>query len=125
MISGPAIPISAWRCRDIRSARLIFLVGALLLQGCASSQFYQTQNDSLVLSLKHKGAGEVLFYSSADNFQPRQAISRDGTLWRVSVPAQDEFSYFFTVDGKRVLPDCRLRETDDFGSQNCLYVQGM
>ena len=32
---------------------------------------------------------------------------------------------FYIVDGAVYLPQCRLKEQDDFGSANCLYIPGM
>jgi hypothetical protein len=42
-------------------------------------------------------------------------------VWKVTLSRLNEFKYFYLVDGKAYLPDCRLRENDDFGSNNCVF----
>jgi hypothetical protein len=32
-----------------------------------------------------------------------------------------EFSYFYVVDGTLYLPSCNYMEYDDFGNKNCIY----
>ena len=51
---------------------------------------------------------------SGDPFQQFQALRDDSGLWMVSLNRVSEFKYFYLVDGKTYLPDCRLRENDDF-----------
>ena len=39
----------------------------------------------------------------------------------VSINASRDFRYFYLVDGKVLIPDCRMVEQDDFGGANCVY----
>jgi hypothetical protein len=108
-------------------SRKILLFGLVLfLSGCARSHYYIDAGGGEVdVYVKEKEAREVLFFSSADHFQPHQAQKMSGGLWRVTMPDRKEIRYFYMIDGKKVLPDCRWREEDDFGSENCVYVRGM
>ena len=47
-------------------------------------------------------------------------LTPDGS-WQISVPGNESFRYFYMIDGKKFLPDCLLRENDDFGGENCIY----
>jgi hypothetical protein len=76
--------------------------------------------DTLTLLLDRPGAAQVALASSLDGFTPRPA-ERASRLWAVSVPAGASFRYFYLVDNQVFLPDCRLREQDDFGAWNCVY----
>jgi hypothetical protein len=46
-------------------------------------------------------------------------------VWINRVPSGREFRYFYSVDGKILVPECALTEKDDFGSENCLYSPGL
>ncbi len=105
--------------------RIVLSAAALAigLFACTPTHFVVVAGDTgflhFFLDLPH--ARKVEFASSLDGYQIhdiRQAPSGD---WEVVVPAGEGFRYFYLVDGLAFVPDCRLRETDDFGSQNCLY----
>ncbi len=49
----------------------------------------------------------------------------DSETWRVTLPGEYEFTYFYMIDGKPFLPPCRFTEKDDFGSENCIFVPDM
>ena len=70
-------------------------------------------------------ARQVYFLSSLDGYKPRKAIRVNNWMWQIDAPDQNEFKYFYKVDGTVYLPNCRLKEQDDFGSQNCIYIPGM
>lgn len=97
----------------------VAVVALLLLSGCAIHS-QTVRNGWVHLSLRAPAAGEVLFVSSLDGYR-RHPLTRDGKLWETAVPARREFRYFYIVDGQVFAPPCRLRERDDFGSENCLY----
>ena len=46
-------------------------------------------------------------------------------MWEVTLSLGDEFRYFYMADGALVLPPCRYKEKDDFGSENCIFVPNL
>ena len=62
----------------------------------------------------------MLLASSHDHFVPREA-RKENKRWVVSLPADSRFRYFYLVDGEIYLPPCRMKENDDFGSENCIF----
>jgi len=95
---------------------------ALCLTGCAATHYHERQSDRVTLYLKMPEARQVAFASSLDDFQLHSAERLENTSWKVTVTTNSEFSYFYFVDGAVYVPECRLYEKDDFGSQNCIYV---
>jgi len=102
------------------------ILAASCLSACAEHHSYQLNGESLTILYENKDANEVIFACSLDRYLYHPALKTKKNLWAVSVPAAGEFSYFYMVDGAVTLPErCHFTEQDDFGSQNCLYVQGM
>jgi hypothetical protein len=99
------------------------LAVVLLITGCADRP-YVLDNDQIRLRMKNGEAREVLFSCSLEGFRLQKAMKVDEATWEVVLPDREEFSYFFIVDGKVHLPNCRYREADDFGTYNCLYKPG-
>lgn len=99
---------------------LPLLSAIFFLAGCAG-HFYREEADRVHLFLKENRAAEVRFASSLDGFELHRLEKRDSGTWQITLPKTDEFRYFYLVDGRVHLPDCPLREMDDFGSSNCLY----
>jgi Pyruvate/2-oxoacid:ferredoxin oxidoreductase delta subunit len=95
-----------------------------VLSGCASSHYVEQQAGGLLFFLQMPDASRVQFSSSADNYILHDTEQNRTGEWRISVPNTDELKYFYVVDGAVYLPECQLRETDDFGSENCLYQSG-
>lgn len=103
----------------------VLTASTLLVTGCSAKHYTQVTEEGLSLYVKIKNVREVLFASSVDHYRYHPAtIVREG-VWKVTIQTQEEFDYFYIVDGVVTLPDCRLRIKDDFGSQNCLYVSTM
>jgi len=102
----------------------LLLISMLVFTGCAG-HYYRKNNDTLSIFLKMPAARHVYFLSALDGYKPRKAIRISGQTWQIDVPAQNEFRYFYKVDGKVYLPNCRMKEQDDFGSRNCIYIPGM
>ncbi|MDD5723490.1 MAG: hypothetical protein PHY29_07080 [Syntrophales bacterium] len=96
------------------------VVALVLFTGCAP-HFHTIRGDGVHLYLRAPSAGEVFFASSLDGYASHPATKNDRGVWEYSVPAQREFRYFYIVDGQVFVPPCRLREQDDFGSENCVY----
>ena len=103
---------------------LFLIISWLVFTGCARL-YYRVNNDTVHIFLKKPHAKQVFFLSSLDGYKPRKAVRVDGQTWQVSASAQTEFKYFYKVDGAVYLPPCPLKEQDDFGSQNCIYIPGM
>jgi len=101
---------------------LPIIVLALVLAGCGSSPIYRVRANTLGLHLNKPNAKKVYFASSLDGFQLHLAEKKGGSTWKVTVPSNREFTYFYMVDGARYIPSCKLKQLDDFGSKNCVYV---
>lgn len=103
--------------------KFLILIVLLLafLPGCASRHSVEQHKDSLVFSLYLPKASRVQFSSSADSFVLHDTVRNKSGSWQLTIHPVEELTYFYIVDGSVYLPDCRLKETDDFGAENCLY----
>lgn len=102
----------------------LFTLLIVILAGC-QSHFYKLKENALYFYLNHPEADSVQFHCSLDGYKAHPAQKTDDYLWEVSVPFTSEFTYFYIVDGDVFLPPCRLKEKDDFGSLNCIFVPGL
>jgi hypothetical protein len=93
----------------------------LFLAGC-SSHSVKRGPEGLQFRLRAKDVRSVVLHCSLDGYLPRRASVEENGVWVVTVPAGHAFRYFYVVDGKVLTPDCRFKERDDFGNENCLYV---
>ncbi len=73
------------------------------------------------LILNAPGARTVQLVTSLKQFAPLAANEIESGRWHVYLPENMPFRYYYRIDGHIFLPDCRQREMDDFGSQNCIY----
>lgn len=64
----------------------------------------------------------VQFASSMDAYELHETRKNNRGFWQIDFQLTPESTYFYIVDGSVHVPDCRFKETDDFGSENCLYV---
>jgi hypothetical protein len=103
---------------------VVLLISVLVFSGCAS-HYYRKNNDTVSFFLKKPDAERVYFLSSLDGYKPRKVARVDSRTWQINTPAKAEFKYFYNVDGAVYLPECRLKEQDDFGSQICIYIPGL
>lgn len=101
-----------------RCLRLLIFVA---LVGCAPRHFVAQSGDRVNLYLDKPEAVEVLFASSIDGYRLHQAQKDRSGVWLVTGPANREFRYFYRVDGRVHVPDCRYRELDDFGTSSCIH----
>ncbi|MBW2061170.1 MAG: hypothetical protein JRI95_06345 [Deltaproteobacteria bacterium] len=92
------------------------------LAGCGGSHHYRVGTNSLYLYLNKSDAVIVYFASSLDGFKLHLAEKKAGSTWAVTLPANRAFTYFYMIDGVHFIPSCRLKQFDDFGSKNCVYV---
>ena len=94
------------------------------LAGC-QSHFYEVKEDTLYFYLNYPEANSVQLRCSFDGYLAHPAKKIDGDMWEVSVPFTSEFAYFYIVNDDVFLPSCRLKEKDDLGSENCIFVPDM
>ena len=91
------------------------------LLGCSASHVVTRCGSQICLVVEAPAAKTVAFASSADGFALLPIRRDHGGRYTATMPAAGEFSYFFVVDGRVYVPECRDREFDDFGGSNCLY----
>jgi len=102
--------------------QIVVLVLAVVFVTWGCSAHYQVINKGYVeMYLTAPQAQSVVLVISGDPFQQVQALCDDSGKWKVTLNRLNEFKYFYLVDGKAYLPDCPLRENDDFGSNNCVF----
>jgi hypothetical protein len=94
-----------------------------LFCGCAL-HYHRSDQSGVTFYLRRPDAKTVFLLSSLNGFAPRAAEHKGGR-WINSLPDGREFRYFYLVDGHLFIPACRLKEKDDFGQENCVYVPRM
>jgi hypothetical protein len=97
----------------------IFLYGQI---GCAAQFSQESEPGSITFLLHRPMARSVQFMSSLDGYTVRDTQPNELGMWKITLPAGENFSYFYRVDGATFLPDCQFQEMDDFGARNCLYL---
>ena len=97
---------------------------SLLCAGCAT-HYNRIEADRVNLYLRMPEAKMVYFSTSLDEFGLYRTEKTESGIWQVAVPATREFTYFYKVDGSIYLPDCELKEKDDFGGENCIFIPDM
>lgn len=95
------------------------MLTAVILTGCAGITFTKTDT-GLKAVFKMKDVSSVSLFASTDGYEEHKADLNDGK-WTVNLPYADEMDYFITADGKQTLPECDMKEFDDFGGQLCVY----
>ena len=93
----------------------------VVLSGCSPQHFIKKDPDSLTLYLRKPEAHRVQFAASIDHFTLHDARQDSRGVWEIKVPASSELKYFYIVDGQVYIPECRFKEKDDFGAENCIY----
>lgn len=107
--------------RPVGAKRALFLaVSACILAGCAGG-YNLPRREAINIYVEKPESREVYFFSSLDGFKPHPAEKQPDGRWMVTTPAGHEFSYFFTADGEHYLPPCRFKESDGYGSRNCVH----
>jgi hypothetical protein len=97
---------------------IIILMG----MSCHATHFHTVRHDTVIFYLNLPGAENVYFAHSLDHYNPHRLRAGKDGKWEFAMAANSEFRYFYIVDGNVYLPDCKFRETDDFGSENCIFV---
>jgi len=102
--------------------RIIMMFLALCTVGCTPQHRVVIQKNTVNITLHLHEVDEVAFASSLDQFQMHQAHQGKHGQWYVSGLPNQEFEYFFLVDGNVMVPECRYTVQDDFGAMNCRYL---
>ena len=100
---------------------LIFVFSAFLMISGCSGRFYRVEDHQVTFYIDLPAAQQVEFAYSLDEFRLHSVQKKRVGTWEISVPADIEFRYFFIVDGALYLPECDIREADDFGYENCIF----
>jgi hypothetical protein len=100
--------------------RFIILIVLIFAFSACKSHHHRIDGNHLILTLRHPDAKKVVLFCSLDGFEPRD-VKKDSYNWVSELPADETFRYFYQVDGKPFVPNCPLREKDDFGLENCIY----
>ena len=101
--------------------RIISVLAAVVVAGGCTAHYHIIYNGNVEMYLSVPQAQSVVLVVSSDPFQQVQARRDASGMWKVTLNRLSEFKYFYLVDGKTYQPDCRLRENDDFGSNNCVF----
>lgn len=102
--------------------QIIFMLIALgTMVGCATP-YQKIKGDQVILHLKDATGQTAFFASSLDGFQRHPLTRQSKDAWRITLPADQEFTYFFILDHQPVIPDCLYKERDDFGFENCIFT---
>ena len=105
--------------------KIAFVILLFVLAGCGGGHYYKVEEGTASIYLNAADANSVFFASSLDSYKLHEAYRIDDDTWEVRIPADNEFKYFYIVDGVVYVPACRMTEEDDFGSENCIYEPGM
>ena len=100
---------------------IVSVLAAVFVAGGCTAHYHIINNGHVEMFLTAPQAQSVVLVISGDTFQQVQALRDDSGMWKVTLSRLNEFKYFYLVDGKAYLPDCRLKENDDFGSNNCVF----
>ena len=83
---------------------------------------YSVRGDTVIFYLEMPAARMVYFAHSLDGYKLHRIESGNPGRWEVAMSATSEFSYFYVIDGDVFVPACEFKESDDFGSKNCIFV---
>jgi hypothetical protein len=97
------------------------LLTVWVLGGCATP-FQKIKGGRVYLYLKDTGSQTAFFASSLDGFRRHPLTQHTKSAWRISLPADQEFTYFYVLDNQPFIPDCPYKEKDDFGFENCIFT---
>ena len=103
--------------------QFIILMLLLFVLSACISHHHRIDGDHVILTLRHPDAKNVVLFCSLDGFKPR-AAKKVSNSWVSKLPVGDTFRYFYQIDDKPFVPDCPMKEKDDFGSENCVFDPG-
>lgn len=93
---------------------------ALTMAGCIN-HYYRNEPDAVVFYLKAPNAQNVQIAASYNGYDLKPVQRLNSDTWIVRLPNGTGFSYFYLVDGKLLVPQCKMMEQDDFGQSNCVF----
>jgi hypothetical protein len=96
------------------------LAAVLAAAGC-SVHHHAIHNGQVEMYLTAPQAQSVVLVIAGDPFRKVPALRDASGTWKATLNQPGEFKYFYLMDNKAYLPDCRLKEHDDFGSDNCVF----
>jgi len=100
---------------------IVSVVAAVFMAGGGAVHYHVINDGHVEMYLKAPQAQSVVLVVAGDTFQQVQALRDVSGMWKVTLHGLHEFKYFYLLDGKSYLPDCPLRDNDDFGSNNCVF----
>jgi hypothetical protein len=100
---------------------IVAVLAAVIMAGGCSSHYHSVRDGHVDVYLKAPEVQSVSLVISGDTFEQVPAARTLLGDWKATINKTVEFRYFYLVDGKVYLPDCRLKERDDFGADNCIY----
>ena len=100
---------------------MIPILAAVFTAGGCSAHYHTIHNGHVDVYLKAPQAQSVSIVVSGDTFEKVPAVRTQLGTWKVTLNRANEFKYFYLVDGTVYLPDCPLKERDDFGADNCVF----
>lgn len=100
------------------------LLAVWALGGCATP-FQKIKGGQVYLCLRDTRAQTAFFASSLDGFQRHPLTGQNKDAWCITLPADQEFTYFYILDNQPFIPDCPYKEKDDFGFENCIFSPGL
>ena len=98
---------------------MIFLFGCSLSTAINSRP---TPENHIRLTVNAPGARSVDWLSSTNRYKPIPMQPVPSGSWEITVPANQDFEYFFQVDGKILVTNCRWILPDDWGGTQCLHI---
>ncbi len=104
-------------------SRFLSILLVMLLSGCAVPEHYTIKSSKGVdIVLYLPGVQKVYFSSSLDGFKEHDLKREPNDTWVMrKMNRTESFKYFYIIDGKPFLPQCKYMENDDFGNRNCIF----
>jgi hypothetical protein len=101
---------------------MIPVLAAVLAAGGCTAHYHVINNGQIEMYLTAPQAQSVVLVVAGDPFRKVQAQRDASGTWKATLNQPGEFKYFYMMDNQAYLPDCRLKEHDDFGSDNCVFA---
>ena len=110
---------------SVRGSNMTFLlpiVGCTIFRAAARSttHYHRINGDILKLYLDKPNARQVLLACSQDHFVPREARKGEQEVGGIA-PRRIPVSILLSCRRRNISPPCRMKENDDFGSENCIF----
>jgi hypothetical protein len=100
---------------------MIPVLAVVLVVGGCTTHYHVINKRRIEMYLTAPQAKSVFLVIAGDPFQKIQALRGASGTWKATLNQSGEFKYFHMMDNKAYLPKCRLKEHDDFGSDNCVF----